>query len=450
LNDVRATYAKHVNPAFVQLLGVFGYGRVFTRAQGIRIFDDAGREYLDFLAGFGATNLGHNHPRLRARLARFLDEDAVQLNHVGPSPHAAALAEALAARSGLDIAMFSSSGAEAVEAGMKLARAATGRGGFLSCANAFHGTNLGNLSVMDGARWRDPFEPLLAGCERVPFGNTEALQRALAGRKHAAFVVEPILAEGGVILPPAGYLAEAQALCRKYGTVLVLDEVQTGIGRTGTLFAAQTEGFVPDVLVLAKSLGGGIAAIGATLVRGELHKKAYGRIDRFDLQSSTFAGNALACVAALETLAIVDDEKLGDNAAIRGKQLVEALRARLAGHPFVKDVRGRGLLVGVELGPTDSTWAGRLAPSLVASVSRNVFGQWAAVKLLERGIICQPASQQWDVLKVEPPLIVDAAGIDAFVDALGAVLGEYQSLAPLLQDVVRRMSSQWRAGGEFR
>jgi len=443
-------YARHVNSAFVRLLGMFGYGRIFVRASGIRVWDDEGREYLDLLAGFGAVNVCHNHPRLVRALQDSLAREPVNLVHVGPSVPAAELGEALAALARpLDVALFSNSGAEAVEAGLKLARAATGRPGLVSCTDSYHGTSFGALSVMEERRLRAPFEPLLPGCERVPFGDLPALERALAPRRAAAFLVEPIQAEGGVRIPPPGYLQAALDLCRRTGTLFVLDEVQTGFGRTGTMFAFQAEDLVPDVLVLGKSLGGSLLPVSATLTTSALHGKAYGTMDRFDLHGSTYGGNSLGCSTALETLRIVADENLVANAAARGKQLLEGLKRRLAGHPLVQDVRGRGLLVGVELGPTDAGWANRFARPFVEKISRSIFGQWAALRLLERGILCQPAVLHWNVLRLEPPLTIREADIERAVSAVGEVLDEYHGVAPLLKDVAGRLGRQFMRGWEF-
>jgi len=442
-------YARHVNPAFVKLLGVLGYGRVFERARDVWLWDSEGRQYLDALAGFGSVNVGHSHPRLIARMKALLDAEPVHFLHVGPSPAAADLAERLCALSGLEVALFSTSGTEAVEAGMKLARAATGRAQFVYCAGSFHGLGLATLSVTDAARLRAPFEPLLPGCTAVPFGDLAALERALRSRTIAAFLVEPVQAEGGVILPPAGYLRAAQEMCRRHGTLLILDEVQTGLGRCGALFAFQGEGFVPDVLVLAKSLGGGIAPIAATLTRRDAHDQAYGSTRRFDLHGSTFAGSALSCAAALETLAILEDEGLVAAARDRGRRLVEGLRRRLDGHPLVRAVRGRGLLVGVELGPTRTGVVNRAAPFLVRGLARSVFGQWVALRLLEKGIVAQPASQRWDVLRLEPPLTIAEDQVDALVQATSDVLDEYRSLVPLVRDVGGRLRAQRRRRGAF-
>jgi putrescine aminotransferase len=282
--------------------------------------------------------------------------------------------------------------------------------------------------------------------DSVPFGDLDALAKLLAKRDVAAFVVEPILGEGGVVVPRSGYLAEAQALCRRHGTLLVLDEVQTGIGRTGSLFAFEREGFVPDLLVLGKSLGGGLAPVSCVLSSTEVHDRAYGSMRSFDLHSTTFAGYALGCAAALETLAIVRDEKLCENSFTHGERLLGALRAKLADHPLVREVRGRGLLVGIELGPPREGLVNRVA----GAVTKQVFGQWLAVRLLEAGIVAQPASQDWNVLRLEPPLTISAAEIDRVTDTIAGVLGEYRDVASIVKDATARIGAQALAGWGFR
>jgi putrescine aminotransferase len=445
-------YAKHVNPAFVRLLGTFGYGRVFTRARGTTLWDDAGREYVDMLAGFGAVNLGHNPADLLARMKEFLEDEAVNLVHTGPQVHAAWLAEELARLAGapLEVALFSNSGGEAVEAALKLARAATGRSDILYAHGGFHGTGLGALSVMGHPRLRQTFEPLLPDCHAIPFDDLEALAAALGRHKPAAFVVEPIQAEAGVRIPRPGYLREAQELCRRKRCLLVLDEVQTGLGRTGKLFAYQHEDFVPDVLVLGKSLGGSMVPISATLTSRAIQELAYGTPAKFDLHGTTFSGNAFAARVARETLALLERRALSEAASEQGAFFLAQLRERVAGHPLVRDVRGRGLLIGIELGPTDASAFQRLAPALFDKVSTTVFGQWLALRLLERGIVCQPASQQWNVLRLEPPLTIERAAIVSTVDAIAGILREYQELGPLLKDVAARLREQYKEGWAFR
>jgi putrescine aminotransferase len=444
LPTVAARYARYVNPSFIKLLGVLGYGRVFTRAKDVWVWDDRGRKYLDFLAGFGSVNLGHNHPELIARLGRVLEQDVLAFSHVGPAPLAAALGEALASRlpEPLEVSIFSNGGGDAVEQALKLARAASRRPRFVACESGFHGTSLAALSLSSVTRMRAPFEPLLPGCDLVPFGDLDRLEHALKKEKAAAFLVEPIQGEGGVILPPPGYLAAAAALCTKTGTLLIVDEVQTGLGRTGRRFAFEAEGIVPDLLCLAKGLSGGLVPVAATVTSKKLFERGYGTVDRFDLGGSTFAGNALSCAAGLATLDILDAERLPDNAAARGEALLAGVRRTLAGHPLVKEVRGRGLLIGIELGPTASGLVGRLTAGLVSTVSERVFGHFAALKLLERGVVCQPASHAWNVLKLEPPLTVTDEHIALAVDALGKVMGEYRRLPRLVKDVAQRLGTQ--------
>ncbi|MDB4986663.1 MAG: hypothetical protein JWN04_1841 [Myxococcaceae bacterium] len=445
-------YAEHVNPAFVRVLGMLGSGRVFVRAQGMHLWDHEERRYLDFLASFGTVNLGHNPPELIERLCHALREDLPNVLHVGPQPLAAELAEELARRvPELPIALFANGGGEAVEEALKLARAATGRTQIVYCQRGYHGMGLGSLSVMDNERMRKPFGPLVPACEAIPFGDVAALAGALKRSKVAAFVVEPVQAEAGVRLAPPGYLQEAQALCRAHGALLVLDEVQTGIGRCGRTFAFQHEpGFTPDVLVLGKALGGSVVPISVAMARREHAERAYGSMQTFDLHGSTFAGNAFACRAALETLRILDRSELAARSALLGERLLRGLRARLEGHPFVRDIRGQGLLVGVELGAPERGFMERMIKIPVDLGWQQVFGQWVAVRMLERGVVCQPASQQWNVLKLEPPLVVSEAEIDAVVEALGQVLDECKHLGSLAKDVAARYGRQMKEGWVFR
>lgn len=442
-------FGRHVNPGFVRLVGMLGYARIFVRAAGMKLWDHEGREYLDFLAGFGTFNVGHNHPLLVEKLREFLLSQVPNVLHIAPQPMAAELAQKLSQLTGgaLEVALFCSGGGEAVEAGLKLARAATGRRPFLYCKQGFHGNSLGALAVMGDRRYQRPFEPLIPECELVPFGDVEALSQALRKLRPAALVIEPLQAEGGVVVPKKGYLAEAAELCQRHGALFILDEVQTGIGRTGTMFMYQQENVMPDVLVLAKALGGGLAATGVALTRRDLYQRAYGAMDRFDLHGSTMAGNALACAAALETLRIVEDERLCENATVQGEALLSALRERISGHPLVREVRGRGLLVGIELGPNPTaaspSLVGKLLPGLFGALMRNVLGQWLAVRLLERGIVAQPASHRWDVLRLEPPLIVSADEIARTANAVAEILDEYRDLGPLLVDFSQRLGGQF-------
>lgn len=443
-------WARHGNPTLVKLLGVYGYGRVFVRARGVRLWDAEGREYLDALSGFGALSLGHAHPRLLARAGAHLASEAVALDHVGVSPHAAALAARLAGYvgHGLSIAMFGSDGADAVEGALKVAHLVTGRAAFAHCVDGYHGLTLGTLPLMGTERLRSPFGALLPPPRAVPFGDAAALRRTLDRGDVAAFVVEPVLGEGGVVA--ADWWREVQAECRRAGTLLVVDEVQTGLGRTGVDLCFPGLGLEPDAACLGKALGGGLVPVAATMVRPEHHAKAFGSLDRFDLHGSTYAGNALGMVVADEVLNVLADEALPQRAATVGARLVERLRTGLAGHPLVREVRGRGLLVGLELGPTGAGLVQRLVPGLVAGASRRILGQWAAVRLLEAGVVAQPASQRWEVLRLEPPLVLSDLDADELADRVVRVVSALDADPGTLRDVAGRVWAQWASGWAFR
>ena len=451
VHPATARYAEHINPAFVKLLGTFGYGRVFERARGCELWDAKGRSYLDMLAGFGTNSLGHNPPRIVQAMQQALADDMANVMHVGPQAWADVLGELLAERvPKLPLSLLSLSGGEAVEAAMKLARAATGRPGIIYTTGGYHGTGLGNLSVMGHARWQRPFQPLVPECYATPFGDLDALETLLKGHRIGAFLVEPIQGEAGVIMPDRDYLFGAQQLCQKHGALFMVDEVQTGLARTGKFLAYQhDERLDPDVVILGKALGAGMMPVSATLTRRALHQAAYGTMWKFDLHGSTYGGNALGCRAAIEAVKMIEEDDLAAHAKARGDQLLKGLVSRIGEHPLVKDVRGRGLMVAVELGPTGTGALQKLIPGLVSLVSKQVFGQWLSLRLLERGIVCQPASQQWDVLKLTPPLTIREAQVDHFVDEIAAVLNSYRSLVPLCADVSKRIGNQAISGWGF-
>lgn len=411
---VRELHARHINPTFVEAMGIFGCGRDYVRAEGVQLWDAEGREYIDFLSGFGAVPLGQNHPDVKAAVAEVLGSSILHFPLVTPGPLAASLAERLAqlAPHDLTMAYFGSSGSEAVEGALKLARAASRRERFVFAERAYHGTTLGALSVTGDAHHRAPFEPLLPGTTSVPWGDTGAIERELRRRDVAAVVLEPIQGEGGIRLPPSGYLADVSRLCRRFGTLLVLDEVQTGLGRTGRLFACEDEAVEPDVLCLAKGLSGGIAPIGAYLTRPDLWKRAYGVLGRHELHCSTFSGAPLSCAAALATLEVIVTNGLAQRAGELGRRFGDRLRAATKGHRLVRDVRGRGFLWGIELA----------AP---AGIGRELVGQWAVAGMVERGIVTQVCGQAPDVLRAQPPLVAEPHHLEAFVTALTGMLEEH-------------------------
>lgn len=439
--EVRRTHAAHINPTLVEALGLLGYGRDFVRAEGLVLTDAGGREYLDFLAGYGSLLLGHNHPDVREALAEVLKSGSPNFLQIAPQPLAGALAARLAkaAPGDLEMAYLVSSGSEAVEGAMKLCRAVTRRPRFVSAELGFHGNTWGALSITGGKKYRAPFEPLMKECALVPWGDPDAIARELRKRDVAAVVLEPMQGEGGMRLAPRGYLEEVSRLCKRYGTLFVLDEVQTGLGRTGKMFACEHDNVVPDVIAVAKGLSGGLVPVGAYLTTKRLWERAYGTLDRYDSHSATFTGGPLACAAGLATLEVIARDRLIARAAELGDHLGAALRNAAAGHPLVKEVRGRGLLWGIEL----------RAPGGDATAS--VVGQWLAVGMMERGMVTQVATQAGEVIRAEPPLLVERAQIDRFASALAETLAAHStsvlsSFAGAVKRIVKgRISSLWGA-----
>jgi putrescine aminotransferase len=410
--EVTSHFASHVNPPLKSLLALIGADRRYVRASGATVFDEEGREYLDFLGGYGAVNLGHNHPELLAALERVAERPNILQASINPLVSALAASLARVTPGRLAKTFLCNSGAEAVEAALKLARAATGRTDLVSCTNSFHGKTFGALSVTGRARYQDPFRPLLPGCHAVPFGDLDALAASLSARTAAAFIVEPVQGEGGIILPPDGYLAQAQQLCRDTGTLFVLDEVQTGLGRTGYLFAAERDGLEPDIIALAKSLGGGVMPIGACIATDAVWRRAYGSRERCLLHTSTFGGNTRACAVALKTLEILLRDDVAAQTRRKGEQFIARLRTLAAELPIIKEVRGRGLLIGIELQVADDAprWAREYLGAAVCGLL-----------LQEHGIITAFAFNNPNTIRFEPPLVVSEAQLDRAASALAEV-----------------------------
>jgi acetylornithine/succinyldiaminopimelate/putrescine aminotransferase len=445
-------HERYVNPVLVGLSQKSGFVKTFVRGLGNELWDADGKVYLDFVAGFGSLNLGHNHPAVVSAVRAALDQQAPGFTQAAINPLAAALAEQLVALAppGLEMVFFANSGTEAVEAALKLARAATGRPGLLHCERSYHGKSLGSLSVTGNATYQRPFAPLLPDCQAIPFGDLEALERALHTRRFAAFIVEPIQGEGGMIVPPAGYLRAARDLCRGVGTLLVVDEVQTGLGRTGTLFAVEEEGVEPDVLTLAKSLGGGLVPLGAMLTRRDLWMKAYGSVQSFALHTSTFGGGSLACAAGLATLRVLREENLCSRAQARGRQLSEGLRELSRHCGLVRGVRGRGLMLGLEFHPMPPTMVAHfkgMGPSAATTflvpnledLIHSIPGMYAMQILLNaHGIYTQVTRSNPRVLRVQPPLTISEEQVSRFLTALESTCLELHFLNETVDTVIRK------------
>jgi ornithine--oxo-acid transaminase len=416
-----ALHAQYVNAMMVRLLRMTGYDIGFCGGNGQYLYDRAGERYLDLLSGWGVFGIGRNHPALRDALIEVLQSDLPNLPQMDVSILSGQLARQLIRRvSFLDNVLFVNSGSEAVEAAIKLARRATGRSGIVYCANAFHGLSYGALSLNGDTNFREGFGPLLPNCTQIPFNDLEALEQALKGRDVAAFIVEPIQGHG-VNIPDAGYLAAARDLCRKYRTLFVADEIQTGLGRTGRFLAVEHWGVEPDMVLISKTLSGGHVPVAAVLARKLIFDKVFDRVDRAVILSSTFAMNDLAMAAGLATLHVIESEKLVENAARQGARLLAALDAIALRYEMVVEVRGKGLMIGIEFGRPRSLKL-QAAWHVLEAASTGLFCQLIAIPLLkDHKILAQVAGHASHTVKLLPSLVIsdeDCAWIERAFDAV--------------------------------
>ena len=416
-------YARTINPQFMRVLKTIGFDRVWSRAEGQYLYDRDGDRYLDLLGGFGMFNVGRNNPRIREALVETLELETPGSVQLGVSLLPGLLAEELLKRAPARLAriLFTSSGTEAIEAALKLGRAATGRARVVSLEHGFHGLTLGSLSAGADAHFVDRFGPLLPGFSRVPFGDLDSLERELRSEDVALFLVEPIQGKG-VNLPPAGYLEGAQELCRRYGTLFAVDEVQTGLGRTGKLFAFEHWGLEPDLVTVAKSLSGGYVPVGALLMSAQVYDGVFDSLEHSVSHGSTFAPNDLAMAAGLATLRELDNQQLVERAARLGELLVERTRPLVESHDVVREVRGFGLMWAMEFGEPVS---GSIAWRVMERMQTGLFAQLVVVPLFTRHrILSQVAGHDLPVLKGLPPLVLDEEDVETFAEALDDVIAK--------------------------
>ncbi|MEG6521605.1 aspartate aminotransferase family protein [Desulfotomaculum sp. 1211_IL3151] len=447
-DKVKELHTHYLNASLVTLLSLINFDTPFVSAQGVSVFDEQGREYLDFLGAYGALNLGHNHPEILAALQQVQTRPNLLQSSI--SAVSAALAHNLShlAPGSLQRSFFCNSGAEAVEGALKLARIATGRTKFIYCHNSFHGKSFGALSVTGREKYQIPFRPLLSPAEGVPFGDLEALQAKLKQEDVAAFIVEPIQGEGGIIEPPKGYLASAKKLCSRYGSLFIADEVQTGIGRTGTFFACTAEDVEPDILCLAKSLGGGVMPMGAYLTTDKIWRQAYGTMEKALLHTSTFGGNTVACAAALKTIELILNQNLCQETKEKGSYLISQLNNLKKKYPLLKDVRGRGLMVGLEFQQPEKN-AGKFSlkftMNVVNKLAQEYMGSLVAGELFNKHrIITAYTLNNPNVIRIEPPLVVTYEQLDRLLAALESVLANHTGFLSMVgsgtKSIISRMS----------
>ena len=420
--DRYALHGRHLNEQMVRVLRTIGYDVRFQRGQGQYLFDSNGDRYLDLLSGFGVFAVGRNHPVLRDTLKQVLDAELPNLVQMDVSTLAGVLAERLLAFTPyLDKVFFANSGAEAVEASIKFARSASGRPGVVHCEHSFHGLTNGALSLNGDAIFRDGFGPLLPETTAVPYNDLAALERALASRKVAAFIVEPIQGKG-VNMPDDGYLRAAAEICRRYGTLFIADEIQTGLGRTGRFLAIEHWGVEPDMVLIAKALSGGHVPCGAVLMRKPIFDRVFNRMDRAVVHGSTFAKNDLAMAAGIATLDVIKGEKLIENAARMGETLLQELSALVDRYEMLREVRGKGLMIGIEFGQPDS-FRLKASWSMLETANKGLFCQLITIPLFkDHKILCQVAGHGLHTIKLLPTLTIDSDDCRWIVDAFNDVI----------------------------
>ncbi|SMC80711.1 aspartate aminotransferase family protein [Papillibacter cinnamivorans] len=431
--DLETLFRDHCGQGFYKLLKFSGLGVRFVRAFGCSLWDENGEEYLDFLGGFGALNLGHNHPRITAAVSRHMK--APNLAQQSMNPYRAVLGANLSALTGdvLSVCAFTNSGTETVEEALKMALLRK-KGAVLCCRGGYHGKTMGSASALGipGKLKAPRFKGIF---HEVPFGDFERLERTAKRYNASAFLVEPIQAEGGIRLPPLDYFRRVRELCTRLGITFILDEIQTGFGRCGSMFCCESYGVWPDILCLSKTLSGGIMPVGCALARRELWDETYGKTKYASFPSSTFGGNTLACVAGIETLSVLRDEELPRKAARLGEYAMSRLEVLRKRHPMITDVRGRGLLIGVEFGPVRKLLPKAAGEFMMTTVLNRL--------LREHRILCGLTSDP-AVMRVEPPLTVTEAEIDRFAEALDSVLEEEDSRFRLLLDAAVTASRGYR------
>jgi acetylornithine/succinyldiaminopimelate/putrescine aminotransferase/nucleoside-diphosphate-sugar epimerase len=416
--------SRYLDPSLVEVLRILGFDHAYRSASGSYLYDESGRAYLDMHSGEGFASLGHGHPDIRAVLQATLDSDLIDGVQLHYSVLAGMLAEALSARlpEGLEATFFASTGAEAVDSAIKFARAATGRPRLVSCDSSFHGVTLGPLSIVGDDFFKEGFGPLLPGCVRVPFGDLARLESELRSKDVAAFIVEPI--QGRLVtLPPAGYLAAAQELCRRYGTLFVVDEIQTGLGRTGEWFALDHWGLEPDIVTVGKALSGGYMPVAAMVTRRDIFQRAVGSLERSYVHQSTYGRNRLSMAAGLAALRVIERDGLVARSVQTGGLLVDGLRELQQRHELIKEVRGAGMMIGIELQAPSSRKA-QLGVRMMRLASEGLFPQLIVIPLhRDHGVITMAAGKN-DVIKLLPPLTLSEQEARQFLGALDQVLGD--------------------------
>lgn len=418
-------YSRYVNPQFVKVLRTIGYDRNYIRAEGPLLFDAEGNDYLDFLAGYGVFALGRSHPKIRQAL-----HDALELSYPNMIQMDAPLAAGLLAEKllsympkGVDTVFFTNSGTESNEGAIKFARKFTGKERILFWDHAFHGLTTGSLALNGGAEFRKGFGNLLPGATMMPMGDLESLEGELKKGDVAAFMFEPVQGKGVYIASPSFY-TEAQSLCRKYDALFVCDEVQTGFGRTGKMFAHQHWGLEPDIITVAKALSGGFVPVGAICYRREIYDKVFTDMEHCVVHSNTFGRNIMAMTAGLAAIDVIEKENLVENSARMGTLIMDGVRSMQQRYEMLFEARGLGLMIGIEFGEP-SSFRLKAQWKIVHAMHKSLFSQMIVVPLMKQHrILTQVAGHNVDIIKLLPPLVINETHVGRFLQAFEDVMKE--------------------------
>jgi acetylornithine/succinyldiaminopimelate/putrescine aminotransferase len=435
-------FAAHINPKMMKVLRLLGFDEPFAEAQGCYLRGRDGRRFLDFHSGEGATSLGYNHPDVVHVLTAIMGMGLPNMIQLNCNVLAGLLAERLLARAPrhLTKVYFTNSGAEAVESAIKFARCTTGRNRVLYCRQSFHGLTLGALSVCGDDEFKEGFGAPLPHTTRIEFNDLDRLAAELKKGDVAAFITEPL--QGREVRPAArDYLAGAGRLCRDHGALFILDEIQTGLGRTGTFFALEQYGAEPDLLLVAKALSGGLVPVGAVLMRDRIFAATYSSLERCYVHHSTYGYNTLAMAAGLATLDVIERQGLVDNAKAMGTRIRDGLEALKQRHEMLADVRGMGLMFAIEIGKPRRGFLDKIKWGLIEKVSRGLLPQMVVIPLFKDHGILSMVSGFNNVIKFIPPLIIGETEVDYYLASLDRVLQDCEETSrpqELLFDIARR------------
>ncbi|MDQ7090151.1 MAG: aspartate aminotransferase family protein [Methylococcales bacterium] len=437
-----ALHEQYLNNQMVRVLKTIGYDRTYTRAEGQYLYDNQGAEYLDLLSGFGVFALGRNHPTVIKALQETLTLELPNLVQMDVSLLSGLLAKKILETTpdSLDKMFFCNSGTEAVEAAIKFARYTTKRQRIVHCEHSFHGLTLGALSLNGEEIFREGFEPLLSDCNAIPFNDLDALEEVLRGREVAAFFVEPIQGKG-VNVPDDDYLPEVERLCKKYGTLFVADEIQTGLGRTGKLWACEHWGVTPDMLLMAKALSGGFVPIGAVAMTTKIMDTVFNRMDRAVVHGSTFGKNNMAMAAGLATLHVIEDENLVENSAKIGDEIITQINAMSADYQFLKEARGKGLMIAVEF-QSPKSLSLKAAWTMLEAANKGLFCQMITIPLFkEHKILTQVAGHGMNVVKLLPPLNLTNKNSQHIISSFDKTIADTHQIPGSIWDLGKTLAS---------